>query len=308
MASVRMAIARELSAQRRKNFKRSKVIVKNLNDMAQADLMDVSNLSKYNRNVKFILVYINAFSKKTYLEPLKSKSGPEVAMAMEKILSRVKHAVKLLNTDKGNEFRSKEMKAVLGKHNIKLYHTYSELKAVIVERVIRQLRRLISMHQMENATFRYIDDLQSINDQRNNTVHHTTKIEPNKVTKRNEKDIFETTYNYKIKYGTPRYRIGEYVRVSRPSKLFKKETSSYNWSTELFVIRQVSKKIPITYLLRALNKEDIEGRFYEPELKKTNHVDVYLVEKILKRKGNKILVSWLGFPETTWINKNQLID
>lgn len=48
------------------------------------------------------------------------------------------------------------------------------------------------------------------------------------------------------------------------------------------------------------------GAFYEQELQKTKHhnVVVYLVEKIFRRKGNRVLVKWLGLPSTenSWIN------
>ena len=37
--------------------------------------------------------------------------------------------------------------------------------------------------------------------------------------------------------------------------------------------------------------------------------DVYLVEKILKRKQNKVFVKWLGFDDThnSWINNNNVV-
>ena len=37
------------------------------------------------------------------------------------------------------------------------------------------------------------------------------------------------------------------------------------------------------------------GGFYEAELQKTKQPDVFLIESILRRKGNKMYVKWLGF-------------
>jgi len=38
----------------------------------------------------------------------------------------------------------------------------------------------------------------------------------------------------------------------------------------------------------------IQGGFYEEELKKTRFPHMYLVQKVVRRKGNKVLVKW-GF-------------
>jgi len=35
--------------------------------------------------------------------------------------------------------------------------------------------------------------------------------------------------------------------------------------------------------------------------------NTYLVEKGVRRKGNKVLVKWLGFSKTSWINKEDII-
>lgn len=47
---------------------------------------------------------------------------------------------------------------------------------------------------------------------------------------------------------------------------------------------------PPTYILKYIFDQTIEGCFYELELQKTKYPDIYLVEKILRRRGrNKIL-------------------
>jgi hypothetical protein len=57
-----------------------------------------------------------------------------------------------------------------------------------------------------------------------------------------------------------------------------------------------------------MNGKDILGGFYEMELQKVKHPDVYLVEKVLKKKGKKLYVKWLGFDESdnTWIDENNI--
>ncbi|XP_011052608.1 PREDICTED: uncharacterized protein LOC105145010 [Acromyrmex echinatior] len=49
--------------------------------------------------------------------------------------------------------------------------------------------------------------------------------------------------------------------------------------------------------------------FYKYELHRATHPDVYLVEKVLHRKGDKVYVKWLGFDgsHNSWIHKNNVI-
>ena len=82
-----------------------------------------------------------------------------------------------------------------------------------------------------------------------------------------------------------------------------------NWSTEVFVINEVIPSNPPTYRIKDLNNEEVKGRFYQPELLKTKHKDEYLVEKVLRKKGNKLFVKWLGFDDShnSWIDKSSVV-
>ena len=57
-----------------------------------------------------------------------------------------------------------------------------------------------------------------------------------------------------------------------------------------------------------MNGEEINGSFYEKELQKPNQKE-FRIEKVLKRKGNKLYVKWKGYNNSfnSWINKNDLI-
>jgi hypothetical protein len=81
-----------------------------------------------------------------------------------------------------------------------------------------------------------------------------------------------------------------------------------HFTTELFKIATVRLTNPTTYLLEDLNGNPIKGGFYEQELLKTQQPDVYLIEKILRKKGDKMYVKWLGFDAThnSWIDKKSI--
>ena len=72
-------------------------------------------------------------------------------------------------------------------------------------------------------------------------------------------------------------------------------------------IKKVKNTIPYT-LIGDLIGEKVVGSFYEKELLKTNQEE-FRIEKIIKRKGNKLYVKWKGYDNSfnTWIDKKDLI-
>ena len=62
---------------------------------------------------------------------------------------------------------------------------------------------------------------------------------------------------------------------------------------------------PITYKLVDYNDEDICASFYEQELQKATQ-EMFRIEKVIRRKRNKSLVKWLGYPNrfSSWVPVN----
>ena len=55
--------------------------------------------------------------------------------------------------------------------------------------------------------------------------------------------------------------------------------------------------IPVTYKITDCNGEEIQGSSHERELQKTSQ-DMFRIEKVLKRRGDKSLVKWLGYNDS----------
>ncbi|KAJ8678429.1 hypothetical protein QAD02_014216 [Eretmocerus hayati] len=73
-------------------------------------------------------------------------------------------------------------------------------------------------------------------------------------------------------------------------------------------LREVVNTNPTTYQLQDYYGKNVEGGFYEQELSTVKNPNVYLVEKILQRKGAQVLVKWLGLDEQdSWISKNNVL-
>ena len=61
-----------------------------------------------------------------------------------------------------------------------------------------------------------------------------------------------------------------------------------------FTIIKMQRTNTVTYILEDYRRKSVAA-FYEHELHCATHSDVYLVEKVLRRKGDKVYVKWLGF-------------
>ena len=130
----------------------------------------------------------------------------------------------------------------------------------------------------------YIDKLDDILDEYNNTYHTTTKMKP--------ADVKDNTYinaGKEINNKDPKFKVGDHVKISKYKNIFAKGYMP-NWSEEVSVIKKVTNTVPWTYVINDLNGEEITGIFYEKELQKTNQEE-FRIEKVIRRKGRKFMLN-----------------
>lgn len=301
-----------LNFKRRRRFPKRQVVTNGLNDLAGADLADVSNLSKWNDGVKFLLVVINCFSRFLYLRPVKDKKAVTVAKAMSEILKSLK--VRNIWTDFGGEFVSKEMKKLLTDNGIKLYHTYQSGKSVFAERAIREIRRMIQMYLTANNTKRYVDKLEDFAVHFNNSVNRTLGLRPNEVSPKNEHNVWHHLYMKPSRRKfVVKFQVGDHVRISRDKGQFAKESED-NFTQEIFRVSKVSQKKygPVMYVLTDLHDSPISGKFYDQELVHTKLAAEFKISKIIRtrRRGGRkeCYVSFIGYDSSfnTWIPSSDI--
>lgn len=300
----KIQLVNELHKPAKINFKRRRTIIKGLDDLWQMDLAEMGNYARENKNFKYILVVIDCFSKFVWTKPIKTKSGEEVMRAIDDILKDSKRTPKNLQSDQGKEFYNAHFKNLMKMHNVNHYSTFSVKKAAIVERVIRTLKEKLYKYFSLNGTYRWLDILPQITDNYNKRPHRTTGMKPCEINKKNEKTVLHSSYNF-IKMATDpkKFKVGDLVRISKYKHIFEKGYTP-NWTTELFKIVKVHITNPITYLLEDLRGNPIGGGFYAEELQKAKYSDIYLVEKVLRKRNNKVFVKWLGLDKShnCWID------
>ena len=195
-------------------------------------------------------------------------------------------------------------------NDVKIYHTNSHLKAVVIERFNRSLRELMLKEFVKNNNTVYYNILPNLIKIYNNRYHSTIKMRPIQVNENNEQYIKKCIYTYDKANKIPRYKIGDLVRVSlKRGDIFDKPSGNIKWAEELFKIHSINRSNVITYKIRDLNEDIIDGIFYERELQKTKNTGVYIIEEIIRGNRNNYLVKWRGYLSNfnTWIDKNDII-
>ena len=302
-------LSQELNKPTINKFPRQKIIVNHIDEIHSTDLVDMTQYSKINKGYKYIFTNIDVFSKIAYAYPIKSKRIQDIKSCFQKIFENNKP--KYIWSDKEPAFLSKEMQQFFKDNNVKIYHTNSHLKAVVIERFNRSLRELMMKEFVKNNNTVWYNTLSKLIKIYNNRYHNTIKMKPNQVNKLNEKYIKENIYTYDKTSKIPKFKVNDLVRISLKRRpIFDKPSGNIKWSEELFKIHSINKSNVITYKIKDLNDNIIEGIFYEKELQKTkNTSEVYIIEKIIRKNKNKYLVKWRNYSDdfNSWIDKNDII-
>ena len=167
-------------------------------------------------------------------------------------------------SDQGKEFFNRHFQALMKEEGIKLYNTYNETKASIVERLIRTLKTKMWRYFTGKKTMRYIDALPGLVYSYNHSVHRSIKARPVDVTAENETKIWHTLYDdhdvvKNVKY---KFKVSEQVRISKVKRTFEKGYLP-NFTKEIFTISKQVPRDPPVYKLKDYDDEELKGTFYE---------------------------------------------
>ena len=146
----------------RKRYPRNKTLAVGVDEIHQLDLVDVSNVAKYNRGYKYLLTWIDVFSKYAWVIPLKNKSAKTLVKAFKSNVESSGRSPVMIHTDKGGEFINRLFQNMLKAEGIHFYTTDSEAKASFVERFNRTLKSRMWRYFTWRNTLKYFDVLQRL--------------------------------------------------------------------------------------------------------------------------------------------------
>ena len=111
-----------------------------------------------------------------------------------------------------------------------------------------------------NNTRKFVDVLDILVDQYNDTIHSSLKMTPNEANrKKNENKLWKNLYpEFGGKILTAEFSIGDHVRITKKKKTFDK-VYTHRWKEEVFKISKLELTIPVTCKINDYNGEEIQG-------------------------------------------------
>lgn len=194
MNDKKQTVVTEFHKSARKNYPRRKVQMRGIDETWQADSVEMIPYAKSNKGFKYMLTVIDIFSKYAWAVPTKSKNGKDISAAMKFILVQGR-VPKNLHTDKGKEFYNSQFENLMQTYNIKLYSTYSNLKASIFERFNRTLKNMMWPEFSLPGNYKWLNLLPTLISKYNNKIHRTIGMKPKDVTVEVERKLLKRFNN-----------------------------------------------------------------------------------------------------------------
>jgi hypothetical protein len=311
------------------NFPTNPYKIPQLNSQAGSDMIDMSKFEDENDGNRWILVFMNLYSRFVWTEALKSKDALSVLNGLIKILARVPFKHQSLQTDRGSEYYNKHFLAYLKENDIILFSTGSSVFPV--ERFNRTFLAIIFRYQTAKNTRNWVSVLQDLTDSYNNAFHTAISATPYEILNglKEPKNV-RTSKAYKIqfekyakqdrKYILP---INQLVRLSYDPHHGNPFQKSYHgrWTDEMFRVAEIIDKPNqrLLYKVKTIGEpsELIQNTFYANELSKVNEdflKGALHIDKILRYRGvgkkREALVTWKNYPKDyqTWQSVHTLFD
>ena len=101
--------------------------------------------------------------------------------------------------------------------DIEMYSIHNKGKSVVTERFIRTMKTKIYKYMTSASKNVYIDKLDDILDEYNNTYHRTIKMKPIDVT-----DNTYVDFTKEVNDKDPKFKVGDRVRISKYKNIFAK--------------------------------------------------------------------------------------
>ena len=243
-----------------------------------ADLADMQWIIKFNKGFKFLLCVIGIFSKYASVVRLKDKKDASIVNAFQQILDKSVRKPNKIWVDKGSELYNSSFKKWLKDNDIEMYSIHNEEKSVVAERFIRTLKTKIYKYMTSVSKNVYIDKLDDIVGEYNNTYHRTITIKP--------VDVEDNTYinfNNEVNDKDPKFKVGNHVRISKYKIIFAKRYTA-NWSEEFLLLVKLRMQFHGHILLMILMVKKALGNFmkksYRRLIKKKLGLKRWLKEKV----------------------------
>src|SRR5271156_2027350 len=277
----------------------------------QSDLVEMIPYANVNDGYRYILTLIDLFSRFAWAEPLRDKTGNEVAAALRRVFAKGRQPQRF-QTDDGREFDNRVVQHLLILENIRFFTVKSQFKAAVCERFNRTLKAKIRRHFTRTGRYRWIDVLGELMTAYNTATHRSLGVSPTQVTNENEHELWlrqERKGPQRVIQREPAiiFRVNDQVRISVTKDPFAKGYLP-NWTEQIYRVSEVLGTEPTQYKLRDYANVEIKGSFYSAELQRVVPPERHAIDRILHRRRVRgrmqYFVQWRGYgPEfNSWVD------
>jgi hypothetical protein len=248
----------------------------------QIDLTFFPKYKKQNKGFYILFTAININTRYVYAYYSKNRTNENLLDFLKKFENEVD-----INFISGDlEFKRKDLTDFLIEKDIQYdFYKADSHKLGIINRFHRTLKAKVDSYFIANDTVKWIDVMDSIIKNYNNTFHTGINIEPAKVNALIESEIVNSKRGQTadVKKDDIIYKIGDKIRVKNTKEFFDKNKASY--SSEVYIIIKVNSNS-----VRAIDKDDKQYNFKKPNLLKVDKIENVTTNTSIKKaiKENKI--------------------
>ena len=280
LKEVKDFVANKATAQifKRKASRKGHIIAFAPKERIQMDIVVMDKYGRTNSGMKYILLFIDVFTRMGYGIPMKTKNITDTSRALKTFCEKY-FIPKIVNCD-NSSFLGRTFNQVIEDKNIVLVENdVGDHKALgIVDRFIQTIKNNIYKYFKTKNTTNWTDQLQKIIDSYNNTPHPSIGDIPPIDAEANQKSIFAINIDKMRVNATPpaEFNEGDYVRIAIKKNKLNNRSYTQNFSDDVYEIERVTnkylylkdydKRVPKSDVQKVTNPVNISS----PELDNTN--------------------------------------
>ena len=216
-------------------------------ERVQIDICVMDKFAKSNHGFKYILFFVDVFSRKGYGIPMKTKNIKDTSEALETFCEN--HFIpQVINCDNDSSFMGRDFQKVIERFNILMIENDvgNHRQLGVVDRFIETIKNKIYKYFKYYNTTNWVDALPSILKGYNSTPHSALGgIRPeNAHLHTNEIRISQINMNKEIETGNiaksqSEFNVGDKVR-KKVKVVIRNRSFNPSYSTEIFTIEKVN--------------------------------------------------------------------
>ena len=188
--------------------------------LIQADVINFDNkdLVDFNDGYKYLFTAIDVFTKYAWVFPIKKHNCKTSQQCIARIVQE-SNPLKIENfqSDRGSEFKCRDVINYLSKENIHQYYALSDRKAAVVERFNLTIQMLLYKMMDKSMTRRWIDFIEPAMKIYLHRTHRTIKMSPLEAESSHNhqtlREIFMQKYTKaNLRKKKPKFKVSDTVR------------------------------------------------------------------------------------------------